>query len=82
MKLHSAYYQLTCFGGWHLVDGYENEVTIIHAERRLWHSEKGSKEYPLSKITLYKNGTYSIIKGALSVYDREVLESLKFKLKK
>lgn len=82
MKLHSAYFQLTVFGGWNLLEGYSNEVTILHSERNLWYSQSGFNHIPFSKITLYKNGTYSIVKGALSLYDREVLESLKFKLRK
>jgi recombinational DNA repair protein RecR len=81
-RLYKAYYYLTCFGGWTLSEGKETQIELIRAERRLFNCKSEQWEtIPLSKMRLY-NGTYHILKGALSYYDREVLEMLKFKLKK
>jgi hypothetical protein len=80
--LEKAYYYLTCFGRWTLYEAYENEVVLLRGTTSLFNVDK--EEYftcPKSKLKLYRNRKYSIIEGTLSYYDREILESLKFKIR-
>jgi len=76
-KLHWAYYDLTNFGGWNRVDANDNYVTILKPETSLFHCEKEIwiKQQPLW-MKIYKDGTYELNGGSLSLYDREVVEGL------
>jgi len=75
----SAYHQLTCFGGWEKVDAVGNKVTIRRTLTRLFDCEKEKWAYEgTTTINLYSNCKFEVLRGALSLFDVEVLESLQF----
>ena len=78
-KMYTAYFHLTNFGWWNKDEACESNCTIKKPAQRLFDCENDVWiNTPASRMTIYSNGTYLLI-GAMSYFDREVMESLKFK---
>jgi hypothetical protein len=77
-RLLEAYYELTCYGGWHLVNAISDMIRLHKNATDLFDIEKEIFfAAPPADLTLYSNCTFEL-SGYFSWYDTEVLKSLKF----
>lgn len=78
-RLLEAYFSLTKHAGWENVESPVTSLVLYKGHTKLYNVGKERWDLiPVTHLILYPNCTYEIIEGALSYFDREILESLKF----